>query len=101
MSTPAQNSIIPAYQVNDRGTPRLAFWCPHCECEHRHGDTGGMIESRVCDPCNPARCPFTHYRLLVLGRVKSLSALPRMSREQMRRAIAVLTKEAERAHANG
>jgi hypothetical protein len=87
-----ENPIIPAYQVNERGTPRLAFWCPHCEGEHRHGDTGDLIQPRVCDPCNPRRCPYKHYRLLVLGRVKSLNALPRMSHGQMRRAIAALTR---------
>lgn len=84
--------VIPAYSVMHRGTPRIAFRCPFCEQDHRHGDTENGLEMRVSDVFD-SRCPWVGrgYYLFVVGSVKSLDKLPRMTPAQAALIISSLT----------
>lgn len=85
----AVEPIVPAYSFHD-GAARIGFYCPHCEAEHMHGDTGVMIERRLCDV--PPPCPFAGrgYRLLILGRVRGWRYLPRMTAARFDEAVTLL-----------
>ena len=79
--------VIPAYSFHN-GVARIGFFCPHCRVENRHGDTGGLIESRGSDLFYEA-CPFLGhgYCLLMLGRVRGWRFLPRMSAPRFSEAV--------------
>lgn len=78
--------VLPAVRVQRKGEPSfLALWCPVCRCAHMHGDPApsavwtGRAHHYVDDR---HRERPDGYSLLVIGKVRSLRSLPRISLDE-------------------
>lgn len=87
----AQLLALPAYQI--AGSSQLAAWCPCCERVHSHGDTGATVEERVADHVTDDCKNSPHgYRLVRIGTVRSIAAVPRLTADETLRVSKLLDR---------